>query len=92
MKKEEEGNQPIKPQHRIPLAASAVISLTFLRGGASGDAIGAPSRRLHGDLRQHSAREEREVGVKEEDNTSQLRLERGGVRGYMMIIDSEYSP
>lgn len=31
--------------------------------------------------------------MREEDNTSQLRLEWGGVRGYMMVTDdSEYSP
>lgn len=63
-----------------------LTSLTSLRAIAGG-------WRLHGDLRQDSAREEREVGVREEDNTSQLHLEWGGVRGYMMIIDdSEYSP
>lgn len=72
-------------------SASLSTSLTFLISG--GEAGGAPLWRLHSNLRQDSAREEREVGVREEDNTSQLRVEWGGVRGYMMIIDdSEYSP
>ncbi len=44
-----------------------------------------PLRRLHlgmqGNIWQGSAREEREAGVREEeDNKSQLRLERGGTR------------
>lgn len=74
----------------ITSSASPLTSLTFVRRLAGG---GAPLWRLHGDLGQDSAREEREVGVKEEDNTSQLRLEWGGVRGYMVIVDdSEYSP
>lgn len=80
-KQKKKKTQPVKPQHGIALTASSLASLTSPRGIAGGDGIGAPSRRLHGDLRQDSAREEREVGVREEDNTSQLRLEWGGARG-----------
>lgn len=83
----------MKNKNPQPVTAPSLGPLTSLRGTAGGGAIGAPSRRLHGDLRQTSAREEREVGVREEDNTSQLRLERGGARGCMMISeDREYSP
>lgn len=62
---------------------------TFLWEAAGG----APPRRLHlrlqGNLRQVSEREEREVGVREEeDNKSQLCLKRGGPEAVMMIIDS----
>lgn len=45
--------------------------------------LGAPQKHL-----QHSAREEREAGVREEeDNKSQLRLERGSTVANMMIND-----
>lgn len=49
---------------------------------------GAPLWGLHRNIRQHSAREEREAGVREEeDNKSQLRLERGSTVANMMIND-----
>lgn len=56
---------------------------TFLWRIAGSDAgSDAPRRRLYGHFWQDSAREEREVGVREEeDNKSQLRLERGVGRG-----------
>lgn len=56
---------------------------TFLRRIAGSDAGWTPSPLLHlglqGNIWQDSGREERDEGVREEeDNKSQLRLERGG--------------
>lgn len=51
---------------------------TFLWWTAGSGCGGAPSWRLHGNIWQDSAREEREVGVREEEDTSLSYVWRGG--------------